>query len=208
GWTRIALDRDGRTVRFTRPGMALDLGGIGKGYALDRAAATLGALGVRHATLDLGGQLLVMGVGAATRVAVAHPGSRLEPAVELEVGDASVSTSGQSERGFDAGGVRYGHILDPRTGRPVPGAATVTVVCRSATRADALSTALLVMGRVRAEAFARAHAIGALWLEPAGRTVRAWSWNLPGARTAPGAHVQWMDDGTLSKLMLKPGEKR
>src|SRR6185503_18919170 len=125
---------------------------------------------------------------------------RFEPAVALQVGDASVSTSGQSERGFEAGGVRYGHILDPRTGRPVPTAAAVTVVCRSATRADALSTALLVMGRARAEAFARAHGIGVLWLEPEGRAVRAWSWNLPGARSAPGAHVKWMNGEELSNV--------
>lgn len=195
GWPGLALDHGVRgegTGRFLKPGMALDLGGIGKGFALDRAAATLARLGVRRALINLGGEVMALGEGHT--VTVAHPASRLTPVVELEVGAGCVSTSGQSERGFTAGGVRHGHVLDPRAGRPAPTAASVTVVCRSATRADALATALLVMGRERAARFLIEHGdIGGLWLEPAGDAVRAWRWNLSTARAVPGAAVGWMD---------------
>ncbi|MEK7329528.1 MAG: FAD:protein FMN transferase [Candidatus Eisenbacteria bacterium] len=193
GWPGLALDPNARTAHLARAGMGVDLGGIGKGFALDRAAATLARRGVTRALINLGGELLVLGGGES--VTVAHPAHRLSPVVEIPVADAAVSTSGQSERGFTAGGVRYGHILDPRTGRPAPTAASVTVVCRSATRADALSTALLVMGRERAAAFARAHAdAGVLWLEPAGRGVRAWCWNLHTVRGVLGSAVEWMNE--------------
>ncbi len=202
GWPGLVRDVDSRTIRFARSGMAVDLGGIGKGYALDRAAATLVRLGVRRALINLGGE--VMTVGAGHNVTVAHPASRMVPVVELGVGTACVSTSGQSERGFTAGGVRHGHVLDPRTGRPAPTTASVTVVCGSATRADALATALLVMGRERAARFLVGHDdIGALWLEPVGSSVRAWCWNLPEVRAVPGAAVEWMEPGRKETLTSK-----
>lgn len=195
GWSDLALERGAGGAgagRFMKPGMAIDLGGIGKGYALDRAAATLARLGARRAIINLGGE--VMTVGGGHVVTVAHPASRLTAVVELEVDAGCVSTSGQSERGFTAGGVRYGHVLDPRSGAPARTAASVTVVCRSATRADALATALLVMGRQTAARFLDGRDdIGVLWLEPAGDAVRAWRWNLPAARAVPGAAVGWMD---------------
>jgi thiamine biosynthesis lipoprotein len=190
-WRRLELDSSSGTGRLERPGMGVDLGGIAKGYALDRASAALARCRAIRTTLDLGGELLVRG---GERIVVSHPLRRLEGAVAIDVLDAAVSTSGQSERGFTSGGVRHGHVLDPRTGRPVPTRASVTVVCPSATRADALSTALLVMGRGRAESFARAHPeLGVLWLEPDGGGLRGWRWNLPGARAVPGAVVRWME---------------
>jgi thiamine biosynthesis lipoprotein len=206
GWRGLEVDRRAGTARFARPGMAIDLGGIGKGFALDRAAATLTGLGASRALVNLGGE--VMAVGRSHTVTVAHPAARLAPVVELEVGDACVSTSGQSERGFTAGGVRHGHVLDPGTGRPAATAASVTVVCRSATRADALATALLVMGRERAADFARGRPeVGVLWLEPAGAAARAWNWNLPTARAAPGAEVQWMDRAEWAAHTLEKGTR-
>lgn len=199
GWQALEIDARAPAARCARPGMALDLGGIGKGFALDRVARVLEDHGVRDALVNLGGEVLVRGIPRA--IAIAHPLFRLEPAVELTVGDRAVSTSGQSERGFTARGIRYGHVLDPRTGSPVATSASVTVVCRSAARADAFATACLVMGRARAAAFASAHPeIGVLWLEPDGPALRAWRWNLPGSRAAPGVPVQWMTDDELSTL--------
>ncbi|MGH7731953.1 MAG: FAD:protein FMN transferase, partial [Candidatus Eiseniibacteriota bacterium] len=180
---------------------------IGKGFALDRARATLTRLGARRALLNLGGEVLAL--GERHTVAVAHPEVRLAPVVELEVSDACVSTSGQSERGFTGRGARYGHVVDPRGGRPVATPASVTVVCRSATRADALATALLVMGRERASEFVMAHGdLGALWLEPAGSGVRAWCWNLPTARAAPGAAVRWMHRNEWATHAVEKGRRR
>jgi thiamine biosynthesis lipoprotein len=127
----------------------LDTGGFGKGAALREAARLLRARGVQSAILNFGGQVLALGAdgrGAAWRVPVAHPARRHEPAVELLIRDRSVSTSSQSERGVSVGGRRLGHILDPRSGRPVAPWGSVTVVAEDAVAADVLSTALLVLG--------------------------------------------------------------
>ncbi len=200
GWRGVTRDPATRSVRFSSPGMGLDLGGIGKGYALDRAAAQLGERGARRALVNFGGEVLARSDGPAWTVTVAHPNDRLRPVVALEIANSAVSTSGQSERGVEVRGRRYGHILEPSTGRPLERAASVTVVAASATRADALSTALLVMGRERAAEFAtRNPELGVLWLEPAGDAVPAWKWNLPSAAALPGAAVRWMNDTSTQR---------
>ena len=181
GWARVALEPASRGVRLN--GAQLDLGGIAKGFALDRAARVLAAHGVRAATLDAGGQRLAL--ACADTVWVAEPGRRDMPAASVVLADASLSTSAQSERFVTAGGRRYGHVLDARTGRPVANGGSVSVRAASATRADALSTALLVLGRAQAQAFAGAHGeLGVLWLEPAHGHVLAHAWNLSLLRTA------------------------
>ena len=190
GWSGLVLEPGGRGARFARDGMSVDLGGIGKGLALDRAADRLRENGVDRGLLNFGGETLAL--GADWDVAVADPSARLTPAVRLRVSAGAVSTSGQSERGVVVRGRRYGHIVDPRDGRPVERAGSVTVVAPSATRADALSTALLVMGRERAGEFAARHPeVGVLWLEPKGATMRAWKWNLP--RCAAERTIEWMN---------------
>ncbi len=178
---------DGQRVRLG--GAQLDLGGIGKGFALDWAAHVLSERGIRAAMLDAGGQRLDL--GAAERDAwVAHPAHREKPIVRLVLGGGSLSTSSQSERFVRTAGRRLGHVLDPRTGRPLATSASATVWAPSGTRADALSTALLVMGRDGAAAFALAHPeVGVLWLEPSGRHVRAEAWNLRVFESAPAVRL-------------------
>ena len=174
--------------------MGVDLGGIGKGFALDRAARLLAAAGVERALLDLGGEALALSPrGRPWRLAVAHPLDRLRPAARIAIARGAVSTSGQAERGVTVRGRRYGHILDPSSGRPLATRATVTVVAPSATRADGLSTALLVMGRESAFALARRHPeVGVLWIEPDHGLLRAWKWNLS-ATAEPGVAIRWMN---------------
>ncbi len=196
GWQRLTLDSASRTVRFQAPGMALDLGGIGKGFALDRAAQLLRAAGVENCHLNFGGEVSSSGASDELphTVEIADPGRRMQAVVVLPVYNQAVSTSGSSERGFRAGGRRYSHVLDPRTGRPVESPASVTVVCAGATRADALSTGLLVMGREGAREFSWAHAdVGVLWLEPGPRGVRVWSWNVNAVASVPGARLEWVE---------------
>ncbi len=167
-WHRVRLQRRTRTIRFDRPDMGLDLGGIGKGQALDAALEVLQARGVRSALLDFGGQLLAYGEGpddGGFRVGVAPPDARDGAAVVLRLKDASLSTSGNAERGVPAERGGGGHLLDPATGAPAGYPGSVTVMARKGADADALSTALFVMGPVRGLAWAKRHDVDVLYLE-------------------------------------------
>jgi thiamine biosynthesis lipoprotein len=147
----FALDAAGLARRLD-PAAGIDEGAWGKGYALDRAAAVLRNRGARSATLDLGGQVLLLGRGS---IAVSDPRDRSRIAASVEVSDASVSTSGNSERARVAGGRRIGHLLDPRTGSPAPDFGSATVAAESAFVADILSTAFFVLGPEEGMALSR-----------------------------------------------------
>jgi thiamine biosynthesis lipoprotein ApbE len=143
------IDAAAGTVALADPAAKIDLGGIAKGYALDRARTLLRAAGVEAAYLDLGGNVATLGRppdGPRWRVGIAHPRRRDGLIGVVEIGEASVSTSGDAEQWVDDRGTRMGHIVDPRSGRPVPGVLAVTVIAPSATLADALSTAAVVRG--------------------------------------------------------------
>ena len=189
----IELSADGRAWRRSADGAWLDSGGFGKGAALAAARDSLAAHGVGSALLDFGGQVLALGpdtAGGAWSVPVAHPARRLEPVARLALRDRSASTSSQSERFVEVGGRRYGHIFDPRTGRPVPAWGSVTVVARDPLLADILSTALLVLGPEAALAWARERReIGVLVLEDHGGRVRS--------RWSPGLEAFLVQDSTL-----------
>lgn len=145
GSSGVDVDRSTGAVTRRVDDAWLDAGAFGKGAALRQARVTLASHRVRSAVVDLGGQITTFGPEPLT-ASVAHPTDRHAPVLRLEVTDASVATSGQSERGFDVDGERLGHILDPRTGRPVPAWGSVTVVAPDPLVADILSTALYVMG--------------------------------------------------------------
>ena len=149
GWPRVVFDDVRSSVGFTRPGVELNLGSIGKGYALDRVAAHLRAAGIRHFLLHAGySSMLASGSpdgGQGWAIALKdprQPGSRLGV---IRLRDQALSTSGLGEQSFEAGGRRYGHILDPRTGWPSDASVQCTVVAPDAARAEALSTAFFVM---------------------------------------------------------------
>lgn len=133
-----------------REGMGVDLGGIGKGYAVDECYAALVAAGFSNLLVNLGGNIRCAGSADGSRpwrVGVRHPLNRGEILGHLDLtGGLAVATSGQYENFIEIGGVRYGHILSPFTGRPVEGVAGVTVLAPTAAQTDALSTALLVAG--------------------------------------------------------------
>jgi len=137
----------------------LDAGGFGKGAALAAVADSLHRAGVASARVSLGGQLLLVGApvddARGWTVFVSHPALREEPVARLRIRDASVATSGTSERGVTVDGVRMGHLLDPRTGVPAPAWGSVTVVSADPLEADVLSTALYVLGPEAGMAWAR-----------------------------------------------------
>jgi len=149
---RIVLDPAARTILLPESGMKLGLGAIGKGYALDRAAALLEARGYRDLLLVGGGQVLARGRRGERpwRIGVRDPrGGPRDLVARIDVSGQSLSTSADNESYFEIDGVRYHHVLDPRTGWPAKGLRSATVVHPDATLADALSTALLVLGRER-----------------------------------------------------------
>jgi len=165
-------------VRFDPPSIALvdharlDLGGIGKGYAVDGALAVLRARGVTRAKLDFGSSSLgfVGRVANGWPVVVADPRDRDRPLLSFRVDHGAVSSSGQTEHAFERQKHRYGHILDPRTGAPVEGALLlVTVIAPRASTADALSTALFVMGVDRGRRLvSKMPGVGAIFIEQRG----------------------------------------
>jgi thiamine biosynthesis lipoprotein len=150
---RVEIDDDAGTVFLPLPGMTLGLGGIAKGHALDLAAAALRERGVESFLLSAAGQMMLGGRRGERpwRVGIRDPrGAPDDYFARLALTDVSVSTSGDYERSFVLDGVRYHHILDPRTGRPARGVRSATVVSADATLADALSTALVILGVERA----------------------------------------------------------
>jgi FAD:protein FMN transferase len=150
-WRALVVDAGSHSVRLPS-GMAVGVGGIAKGWALDKAAARLAAMECRPYQVSGGGQVLVGGQidGRDWRVGVREPrGSATDWFGWVGVTDVSVSTSGDYERWFEVDGTRYHHILDPATGWPAQSARSATVVSADATLADALSTALMVMGAER-----------------------------------------------------------
>lgn len=152
----LDLDADESTVRFRKQGMEINLGAIGKGYALDRVAERLVEAGI-HDFLWHGGQSSVLargtcgGVGTGGwMVDLRHPLRPERPVIEIRLRDRALGTSGAGTQFFRHGGRRFGHILDPRSGWPAEGVYSTTVVTASAAEADALATALYVLGRERA----------------------------------------------------------
>ena len=148
----VALDRERRTVRFLRPGLEINLGGIGKGYALDRAAALLrGEWGIDSGLLH-GGSSSVRAIGTPPGqdrgwpVAIKHPWSPDRRLGTIYLDDTALGTSAATFQHFEYNGRKLGHLLDPRTGWPAEGVEQVSVVARTAAEADALSTAFFVLG--------------------------------------------------------------
>ncbi len=173
GLAGLELTADGRAVR-RRPGLLVEEGGWGKGAGLAAALEALRAAGrATSAVLNLGGQVAVYGKATSWTVPVADPRDRRRAVVALTISSGSVATSGNSEHGFERGGVRYGHLLDPRTGAPARDFGSLTVWAPEALAADCLSK-LYVLGPDAALAWARTHRdVEVLILEPRPGGLRA-----------------------------------
>jgi FAD:protein FMN transferase len=161
GFRKLHLDAHLRTVEFDMAGMALDVGGIGKGYAASEAIEALDALGVRSALVAVSGDLAFSGAPPGERgwrigVHSGDPAVLGVPAV-LELTNAAVSTAGNSEQHVDVGGRRYSHIIDASSGMGLVDDITVTVVAPHGLEADGLDTAASVLGAERGLALIESH---------------------------------------------------
>ncbi|MDH3713822.1 MAG: FAD:protein FMN transferase [Gammaproteobacteria bacterium] len=148
GSQRLLLDHGSRSVFFSQPGVRIDLGGIAKGYAVERATAALQRRGIHHALITAGGDSRFLGDrrGRPWRIGIRDPRNLERSAALLSIADEAISTSGDYERFFVEDGIRYHHILDPTTGRSSQAVTSVSVIGPDATITDALATGLFVLG--------------------------------------------------------------
>ncbi len=164
GYRKLSLDPGQRTIRFQRDGMALDLGGIAKGYAVDRVVSLLREHRIERALVSAGGStLFALGTPPrkkAWRVKIRDPIFPRDPqksALTISLKNQCLSVSGSYENSFTVGGVTYSHIMDPKKGRPVVGLLSVVVVAGSGMEGDALDNALFVLGPEKAESYLKRH---------------------------------------------------
>ena len=149
GWHRVEVRPDERLVRLPRAGMRLDFGAIAKGYAVDLGLAAAQRGGGLRIMIDLGGNIGVLGespVEGLWPFGLRHPRQPESTFAVIAVDSGAIATSGDYERYFVHEGVRYAHIVDPRTGWPVQGVASVSVLAPTGIASDALSTVLFVLG--------------------------------------------------------------
>jgi len=143
-----ALSLDGRQVNKRTPQLQVDLGGIAKGYAVDRAITVLKEHGVTSAAVNAGGDMYLLGQRPerSWRIGIQHPRQKETVLETVQVRDQAVVTSGDYERFFEEAGIRYHHIFDPQNGLPARGCQSVTIIADSVAMADALATAVFVLG--------------------------------------------------------------
>ena len=154
-YRHVTLDENSHSIAFADAGVRINLGGIAKGYAIERGAMILEEAGVRFALLNAGGDTRVVGDrrGQPWIVGIRHPRADDQVVTRLPLVDEAISTSGDYERFFEEGGQRYHHIINPTTGVPTEGVLSVTVIGPDATMTDGLSTTLFVLGVERGVEF-------------------------------------------------------
>jgi thiamine biosynthesis lipoprotein len=173
-WRNLLLDEAHHTVRFEHPGMKIDLGGIGKGYAVDRCIDILKARGFQHALVTAGGDSRFLGdhMGRPWLAAIRHPDNPQLVVTRIPLSDSAVSTSGDYERYFDEDGVRYHHIIDPHTGHSASKVRSATVIAPTATQTDGMSKTAFVLGAQKAlEIINRMPEYDAVFVTPDGQVL-------------------------------------
>ena len=186
-WRNMLLDEEHHTVRFEHPGMRIDLGGIGKGHAVDRGIDVLKARGIARALVTAGGDSRIIGdrMGRPWLVAIRHPDNPSKVVTRIPLSDSAVSTSGDYERYFDEDGVRYHHIIDPRTGHSASKVRSATILAPTATQTDGMSKTAFVLGAEKAlEIINRMPEYDAVFVLPDGRVLYSNGLRPPASRPA------------------------
>jgi len=173
-WRNMLLDPEHHTVKFERPGMRIDLGGIGKGYAVDHGIGILQARGFQHALVTAGGDSRIIGdrMGRPWVVGIRNPDDKNKVVTRIPIVNSAMSTSGDYERYFDEGGVRYHHIIDPRTGHSASKVRSATILGPTATETDGMSKTAFVLGPEKAlEIINRMPQYDAIFVTPDGKVL-------------------------------------
>jgi FAD:protein FMN transferase len=193
GSQRVHYARASRSLHFDNDSVRIDLGGIAKGYAVDRAAAALANAGITDALVDLTGNMFALGSPAGSdhwRIGIRDPRDRMAYFARLALRSGEgISTSGKYEQFVAQDGRTYGHIMDPRTGRPADGLISVTVISRSAFTCDAWDTPLFVLGPDAARRKAKEHTDFAVVLVAPGRD---------------GIDTVWVESSIADRFTLEP----
>ncbi len=198
GARRVHYDPTTLLLSFDDPGVRIDLGGIAKGYAVDVAAESLKAHGVTDALVDLSGNMVALGSPGSAggpggwRIGIRDPRDRIPYLARLAITGEAISTSGQYEQFVARDGRTYGHIMDPRTGRPSEGLISVTVVSPSAMECDGWDTPLFVVGPFQARRKARElKHLAAVLIEPG----------------AGNVDTMWVEETLRDRLILEPAAR-
>ena len=189
-WRNLQLDEAHHTVRFEHAGMRIDLGGIGKGYAVDRGIDILKARGFEHAVVTAGGDTRILGdhMGRPWLVAIRHPDNPQKVVTRIPLSDSAMSTSGDYERYFDEDGVRYHHIIDPHTGHSASKVRSATIIAPTATQTDGMSKTAFVLGAEKAlEIINSMPEYDAVFVTPEGHVLYSDGLRPPTPRPEPGA---------------------
>jgi thiamine biosynthesis lipoprotein len=158
GFDKMLFDDNKNIIEFKTPGMKIDLGGIAKGYAVDKAITKFIAVGIKSCLVNAGGQVFCLGdkFGKPWRVMIKNPDNQIASNYLLEIKNMAVATSGDYEQFFLKDNKRYSHILNPKTGYPVQNnIISVTVIAHDGVTCDALATAIFVLGKVKGEELAK-----------------------------------------------------
>lgn len=148
-YRNVILDAEKITVFLKEKGMRIGFGGIGKGYAADRAKDILKQCGVKSGIVNAAGDLVTWGTQPNRKpwtIAIANPNNILIPFSTLNISNMAIATSGNYEKYVIINGKKYSHTIDPKTGLPVSGIKSVSIICQSAELADAMATPVMVMG--------------------------------------------------------------
>jgi len=167
----LIFDKKNQTIKFSQAGVRIDLGGIAKGYAVDCGIRILQAQGIAHALVNAGGDSRIIGdrFGKPWIVGIRHPDDASRVIAKIPLVDTALSTSGDYERYFDEDGVRYHHIIDPKTGHSASKVRSATIMAPTATQTDGLSKTAFVLGPEKAmEIYNRIAGVDAIVVAPDG----------------------------------------
>src|SRR5262245_59301790 len=215
GYRRVILNQKDGTIFFDRSGVELDLGGIAKGYAVDRAVAVLKRYGVTSALLSAGGST-IYALGSppgkpAWEIEVQDPVERDKIATRVRLKDRALSVSGSYEKFFELNGARYSHVMDPRTGRPVQGVLSVAVITDDGTSGDALDNVFYVLGAERGRSrLSKFPASEVIFFLPDSRKkwkmvrVRSLSGSTPNSRNLGAKRIVRLTKNTEDSCLKRP----